>query len=489
MGWRVWSAETTLPGLLVVSGLLFAAVLPPGQAPDEHKHFLRAYHVSEGHLWPEAMPEGWAGGDLPEGVGRCADAFKYLRHDIHEKVGAETWRALAADGAGPARRPTSFEGTEGNLFVGYLPQAAAMALGRPAGLNPLGLFYAARLANLALAVLLVSLAIRVTPVGKLVFGMVALLPVTVQQLGSVSPDASTISASFLLTAVLLRAALVGAPAGWGLVARAGGLTAWVTACKFTLAPLALLALAVPRKVLGSRPHYIGGALVLAAAVLLPTYAAITGVGPQLPAGPRDDRPSHTLDAGQQMHAVRDNPLRALGVVGNTVRHLGPSYFDHLFTLGWVDTPIPPLLAYPYAVVLVFVALAGPSPVVPLRMRAAALAAVVACALVIFLALYVGLTAPGATIIFGVQGRYFVPFLPLALLLLSNRSRLLRIDPQRLLALAAAASVAEMIVSLGTMVARYYCPEAWTLWAVGASVIVAAVAAAGIWFAGRQSATA
>jgi uncharacterized membrane protein len=483
MGWRAGSAETTFPGLLLVSGLLCAALLPPGQAPDEHKHYLRAYHVSEGHLWPEAMPDGWAGGNLPEGIGRCADAFKYLRHDVHTKFDPQTWRALAADDAGPFRRPTSFEGTEGNLFVGYLPQAAAMALGRVAGLNPLGLLYAARLANLALAVGLIALAIRVTPVGKAVFGMVALLPAALQQLASVSPDAPTISAAFLLTAVLLRAAVIGLPAGWGLVARIVGLAAWLAACKVTLAPLVLLALGVPRKAFGSRLTYISGMALLATAVLLPAYLLVTGPGRELPPGPRDDLPASTLDPEAQTQAVRDHPLRTLGIVGNTVLHLGPMYLDHLFTLGWVDTPIPPVLAYPYALALLLVALAGPPPAVPLRVRLAALAAVVACALVIFLVFYVVLTAPGANIIFGVQGRYFLPFLPPALLLLSNR--FVRIDPQRVLVLATAAGAAEVIVAQGTLVSRYYSSEPWTTWAVGASAVLAAGAALVVWLVGRR----
>jgi uncharacterized membrane protein len=427
------------------------------------------------------------GGNLPESVGDCANAFKYLRHDINQKVDPDIWRSLASEPLAPERRrATSFEAAEQSPFVPYLPPAAGIALGRLAGLNPLGLVYAGRLANLALAVVLLGLAIRLAPVGRVVFGLVALLPVSVQQMASLSPDASIITSSLLLTALLLRAALVGAPAGWKLVVWAGGLAAWVTACRITQAPLTLLALAVPRRVLGSWFHYVAGVAVISAAVLLPVYATMQRVRPPgVKQAPRDDLPEHARNANKQTELVRNDPLRFVGVVGNTWRHLGGMYLDHLFTLGWTDTAIPRPLAYPYAAMLLFVTLASPAPGLSLRVRAAALAAVVAGMMLVFLGLYTRLTEVGAPIVFGIQGRYLLPFLPAALLLLSSRSGLIRVDLQRLLTLAVAAAVAELIVSLGTLIGRYYCPDPWTTGSVAISASVAVVAGLVVWFLGRR----
>ena len=338
MGLRVWAPETAFPGLLVISGLLFAAVLPPCQAPDENKHFLRAYHVSEGHLVPEVTEPGWLGGNLPESVTRISETSKYLRFHSNVKVNPDVLRSLASDRLEPERRrPTSFEGAEANLFVGYIPQAMAIALGRLVGLNPIGLFYVARLANLTLAAFALSLALRLAPTGRLVFSMVALLPVTVQQVASVSPDASIISGAFLLTALLLRASLVGVPAGWSLVARVAGLTAWLAVCKFTLAPLTLLCLGVPRKVLGSWFHYLAGAAVIGPAVLLAASLLIVGRA-QAPPGPREDLPGRPAAPAEQASSPA-GPAHFPRGVGNSWVQV--PYLDHLFTLGWLDTGDPP----------------------------------------------------------------------------------------------------------------------------------------------------
>ncbi len=480
MGLRVWTPETAFPGLLVVSGLLFAAVLPPCQAPDENKHFLRAYHVSEGHLAPEVTELGWLGGNLPVSVGRVSDTSKYLRFHSNVKVNDDTLRSLASDRLEPERRrPTSFEGAEANLFVGYVPQAVAIMLGRFVGLNPLSLFYAARLANLMLAAIALSITLRMAPAGKLVFGMVALLPVTVQQFASVSPDASIISVAFLLTALLLRAALVGVPAAWSLVSRTAGLAAWLAGCKFTLAPLTLLYLGVPRKVLGSRVRYLNGAVVIAAALLLPPYPLIAGRARETVSGPREDLPVRPAEPAEQMQVLRSDPLKFPVVVANSWARV--PYLHHLFTLGWLDTEIPRPLAYPYAVVLLLVCLANRSPLLPLRLRAAAFAAVVGCLLVIFLGFYLFVTPPGDPVIRDMQGRYFIPFLPLALLLLSNSSWF-SVKPRSLLGLALAAGAAEVTVAIGTMVGRYYHPPVGALKPVVASVVIAAIVATVILFA-------
>src|SRR5262249_5098771 len=81
---------------------------------------------------------------------------------------------------------------------------------------------------------------------KLVFGAVALIPVTVQQLASSSPDASTIGVAFLFTAVLFRLAVVGgAKAGRRQIAALLALAGWLTLWKVPYATLTLPYPAVP----------------------------------------------------------------------------------------------------------------------------------------------------------------------------------------------------------------------------------------------------
>src|SRR5262245_12872287 len=73
---RPWGPEHVFASLLAGFGLLFAFGIPPGQGADEPSHFPRAYHVSEGHLFPVMQNNWeWGGGNLPVSVQRVVNAF------------------------------------------------------------------------------------------------------------------------------------------------------------------------------------------------------------------------------------------------------------------------------------------------------------------------------------------------------------------------------------------------------------------------------
>src|SRR5262245_9485597 len=170
-------------------GLLFLVAIPPFQVPDEATHFWRAYHVSEGHAFPEPLGP-WGGAELPAGVVDAAGAFSRLVAQPFQKARLSDVRdRLAAPLHPRGRERLPYAASAGYRFGPFLPRAAGIAAARAAGLSPLAQFYTGRFVSLLVAVALVTLAVRLTPVLKPVFVMAALLPVAVQQSASLSPDA------------------------------------------------------------------------------------------------------------------------------------------------------------------------------------------------------------------------------------------------------------------------------------------------------------
>jgi hypothetical protein len=454
--------------LLGLFGLVFAFGLPPCQVPDESAHFLRSYHLSEGHLFlrmttAAEVPEqklAWGGGEVPDSVLRVmrAPALAALRSHPERKVRPADYQDLLRDPLAPGRRHTaSFAAVSHYTFVPYLPQAAAIWLGRSLGLNALLLSYAGRLGNLCAAVLLLYLAIRTTPVFKLVFGALGLLPMSVQQAASLSADASTSGAAFVLVAVLLRLA-VGPPRPVRPRELAGlyFLAAWVGLCKLPFAPLALLYLAVPPGRLGSRHRYLlaGAGLLLVSfgAAALTSRAAHAGVPPSYTL-----RAGYHVSPGEQTEVIRAAPLRFARVCLRNCVENGPTWVTMLWSLGCLDAPLPPLAANGFLIFLVILGLADRTPgiAVPVRVKAAAILAAGACLVLILTALYLGWTAVGAEIIEGIQGRYFIPLLPLLLLPLYNQAVAIRADGRLLFALAVGACAGVQFVAVMTFVGRYY----------------------------------
>ena len=195
-----------------VVGVLLVLVIPPLGGIDEPAHFVRAYQISTGHLVPETPP----GQD--EGAGACipADVNAQIGQLIFENFGRVV--DLGGD-ASPEDLPTGSsrgcahdeEFSDFSAFgwyspISYLPQSAAILVGRGLGLDVRALAFIARLAGLAAYLALVFVAIRRSPFARWGLCAVALLPVALFQAAtSRAPDAITIGVGMLVLGAALRA--------------------------------------------------------------------------------------------------------------------------------------------------------------------------------------------------------------------------------------------------------------------------------------------
>ena len=195
-----------------VVGVLLVLVIPPLGGIDEPAHFVRAYQISTGHLVPETPP----GQD--EGAGACipADVNRQIGRFIFENFGRVV--DLGGD-ASPDDLPTGSsrgcahdeEFSDFSAFgwyspISYVPQSAAILVGRGLGLDVRALAFIARLAGLAAYLALVFVAIRRSPFARWGLCAVALLPVAMFQAAtSRAPDAITIGVGMLVLGAALRA--------------------------------------------------------------------------------------------------------------------------------------------------------------------------------------------------------------------------------------------------------------------------------------------
>lgn len=448
--------EYVFATILGIFGTAFAFIMPPCQTPDEPSHFFRAYRVSEGRFQVHKQGE-WGGGTVPVSIARIAERFNALpfHPDRHTTV-AHVTELLSVPLEPQCRVFQNLPGSAYYSFVPYLPQAAGMAVARWAGCGPLPIFYAGRLANLALAVILVFWAIRLTPVFSLVIGLVSLLPITVHQFSSHNPDGSTLAVALLLISVAFKLALGGSSvASVGLVSGFACLSVWLTLCKFPYAALTLLYLAVPIHRLGNLRRYalVGCTVFLLVAGLT---AGLTQLKKNVP-----DRLSNNPDVSmsKQVNEIRARPIRYAKVVLATLAEHSGDYLINLGLLGWLDTRVNPLAMQLFLCFLFVVALAdrtdGVFPSLWLKLNG--LIAATACMVVILTSCYAAGSLFKAKIIVGPQPRYFVPLLPLFLLPLYNLVIRVHVDRRALLALCGTACGAVLFVALGNVTRRYYFP--------------------------------
>ena len=418
-----------------VVGVLFMAVTPPFGGADEPAHWYRAYQVSEGSIRADRQGDR-VGGFLPTS----------LRLSPHDRP----WRGAPVPLRAEERAFVDFRNTALYAPVPYLPHAIAIAAGRVAGLPPVALFYLARVAGLAAALALAFLAIRITPLGKRTFLLLALTPMAVRQMSLMTVDSVTNGASLLFVALCLRRALAsGRSPGTGATGVLALSSLVLSLSKIAYVPLSLLSLLPAAEGDGDRRALAGrarcgrarrcGGRRLAVADRRPLRGA--AYRPRRRPGPADgvhpcgSHPVRPRLVGRP-HAQRgDVPVAGAGIRGNAV----PGH--RLAASGGPDRGGAPRRAR------------RRGPRSPGRGLIVAVAA--ATYALVTTTNYLAWNPVGAATVSFVQGRYYIPIAPLPLLLLTNRRLASLVPAPRLTAVAASAALLFAGVAVRNLFQRWY----------------------------------
>ena len=376
----------------IVAGLLFAVLTPPFQVPDEVGHFWRATAIAEG----DVIPAAGAGGtfaEIPEGARTLVFIFfrdiAYKPDTITHAQYRTAWEWKVQPGQ---RVRVKIPGAY--TAVAYAPQALAALTGRFTELHPLYTFYLGRLLNLLAFIGITAAAVRATPRLKSFFAAAALLPMPLFLAASWSPDAMTIASSYLLLALILRG-VTAARDAWS----AAGVGFVVGLCKPAYFLISLLALSAGWKKRGA-----------ALAIILVTLAgAALSLGHAARAQERPSAPH--IDARQQLRGIAADPVQFGRVVSNEFTRY--EYLEQMIgRLGMLEIPLPRWLIVTVLGILLLAMMTAGGEMSP-ALRTTALVALLGSFAGIVLASYLTWTPIGADRVEGIQGRYFLPLLPLA----------------------------------------------------------------------------
>jgi len=392
--------------------LSVAWLTPPLMAPDEPAHLMRADQLSQGELVGKVF-DGGAGGVIDGSIGRL-----FLVFLDYQKAGAPPVPNEAYQAARRVRwlgEPwqADFRNTAQYGPLPYLPQAAGLGIGRLFGLSLLDSYYLARGLAMAAALALGAWALRLSswigPLGRIVL----LMPMSLFLTASASQDGILIALGLLAAAIAGRAIERDEAPSPILYAVAALAVATLAMARLPYATLALLFLLKPM-----RGRRAAAALVCVVLAVAAWQWAIA----DLRAAASFPGPDKVVDSHRQFDGLLAEPARAWGVAAATLGDEGMrDFYLHsiIGNLGWLTLPLA-LWAYDWALwafcgVWLSRCLAARH-TRPLDMLLIWLAVGLAVG-GIFLGLYLTWTSVGASIVEGVQGRYFLPllgFLPLLL---------------------------------------------------------------------------
>ncbi len=409
---------------LLLFGAAFSVLLPPFASPDEQAHCATAYRYANVLLGEASLNEQ----PIEKSIGfvtyrvafRAGDAAVFdslgTREYSFDRFYRPVFFAPAASNGGAVVRETI---VYPYAVTGYIATACGFFVARLLNLSAVPMLYLARFFNLALCAGLIALAVSRAKAMRRVLLVIALFPMTLNLISSLSADAPAIALGLLAFAELTRLFPAGKPLRAADLWPLALLFALLCPLKIHFAPLSLSVLALGKKRFASAKSYLLGALlVLLPCALFCALANLTSF-----AGVLSGTGGYHGD-GYSVAFLFTNPGEALAMIARSfVRQLPALALcmpGHL--LGQLTVALPSYYFTLLYLLLVFAAAfrADGEPGLPARARwlFPSLAALVVLAS--YCIMLVWWTPPGSNIVEGVQGRYFLPALPFGLALLCGR---------------------------------------------------------------------
>ncbi|MCD8082773.1 MAG: DUF2142 domain-containing protein [Clostridiales bacterium] len=461
-GRRPFLPERVYPAAGLLLGLIFLVVLPPLCAPDEISHYVSAYRLSNAlmgkeatdrygrvlfdvqDVWVEDIYGDYAYERTEEGVWKAAaetfDANTVLGKTLTEDTYA-CYHALLTDDSFRPGQTEAFEGMPADspnppvttTPLAYLPQALFMTAARLLSLGTLPMLFLGRLGNLLFFVGMTWLAMRRLPFGKEVLFGFALLPMTLHLSASYSYDAMLMGCFFLFGAVCLDLAYQKERVSWKDILLLVVLMAAAGPCKMVYAALMGLCLLIPVRKFGGWKGWI----LSAAAVVLAWAAAMVAVNCQLVMTYVEEAETYVAWAAEPGYSLKllfHQPMLLIRMFYQTILWQAESF--HLTMIGASLGDLDPVLDVPYLLVVAFslglLCLTFRKPGETLFIRGGKriwiFVVCAVCAAAILGSMLIAWTPLSARVISGVQGRYFLPFLPVLLMALKNDTVVLTKNP-------------------------------------------------------------
>ena len=389
------SAHWILMALMLLFGTLYLVMTPPGAVADEEAHVAKVARIAAG------VPFGDSGATpMPDTVAMFG-RFRDYPHNKGSFTTRQVWDVVDRSLQCEPRNPALPRSANGYFPLQYAGAAIVFKASCVTGASFGTFLYLSRFLNLLLGALLVAWGVRHAVRGKWALFLVALLPMTLFQISSISADSLTLSASLawlgLLSGIEGRTLDPRRAAPW-LLGLALGIALMKSGCAWVLLGL-----------LFCKPAYDEAKMSFPVAIVMLLVVPVLVQAAWILHASSDAAIRSGVDMAANRNVLLHDPLSFVHVLINTfsgenLMRLGRSMIG---MLGWLDVVLVPW-AYGLAAVgllLAFFTSGNSAP--PARgMRPLALLFALGSLVLFSVPLYMFWTLPGAAVVEGLQGRYF-----------------------------------------------------------------------------------
>lgn len=397
-----------------VIGIIYMFILPPFVVPDEASHFVTAYAESSELMGVPTYNEKGeilvTSEELFDKTGKRRDVSKELYSQFFEGVLGEKEyeEELVA-----TRNPLSQE------HPGYIPSVLGISLARIMNMNSEQILFMGRFFALSWYVLIMYCAIKIMPIKKEMLFLVGLLPITIQQVVSYNYDSFLLGICFFAIAYILNLIYTDRKIkiyDWIIVI---GIVISIASIKFVYLPILGLALFIPKEKFGNRfRKTIGSVSIVLVAIFVMFYSRLLDYGKTYIASTQD----MTEPTKYTIAYCIDNPVSVLGIFFRTIERQSSKLLSEMMGtfLGYLNISIPQIFAFATLILLLLSIMNKSSEknsTCKIKWYLALCCIIVSVCLMVVM--FFDWTLFGNSQIEGIQGRYFLPILPLALLFFEN----------------------------------------------------------------------
>ncbi|MBQ9608467.1 MAG: DUF2142 domain-containing protein [Lachnospiraceae bacterium] len=413
---KIFNVENIFLILALVFGLAIVFIGTPIQESDGWEHFIRGVDVSYGNLFSPVILLNHDDGQavVPENFGEV----KYRLTDPGTNEGKEFRNLLKS--IKPSKNTIKMTFYAGTMSVFYYPQALGVAVARLLGLSIYGWVIFGRIFNLLIYLAFAYTAIRITPILKNTMVVIALLPMSLYQAASFSPDSMLNGLCFLFAALVFYYAY-GDKQEIRIsdVIKLGILLAFIFLCKYVYVALGLLVFIIPKNKFGDKKEYIKKFIIGLIPVLIfgiiAVYAAVSAITSG--AESANERIIEGTSAMTPLEFLLGNPVNIIKLLIYSFLYKLTDYVYWLDVLGSLNYQLGPLIYIIPAFVFYVVGSEINKPDINIRVRDKILTLIIFFIIYagIVIGIYVGDTRinfAGELVVQGVQGRYFIAALPM-----------------------------------------------------------------------------
>ena len=403
--------------IIMLIGIIYTLIVPQFSVPDEYTHYLTSYSQSSILLGERAFDERG-------NVLLYEDSSNALVRASHPTVNeyVKEYDGLIGKDKFKINRPYISRAPLTLGSFGYFPQVLGVSLGRILGLNGIQIGIFGRISALLLFAVLISYSLKIIPkfFEKVLF-TISILPMTLQQVCSYNYDSVLFTACFFLFAYLLYLIYEKEKINKLDITLVTLSSIVIATIKFVYLPILGLGLLIPREKFTLKN---GKVLVILMLVVLSlgSYLVVMKCN-SLFWNVHESNTSSLINYNTfTISQVIQHPIREIVIIIATFQRFTADYISQMISgpLGWLEMNVPAIQLSGFLMMLfysLFIVEKKSETDQKVKLCSGLISMMII--LIVILALQISWTPDNSMIVVGVQGRYFLPILPMVLLAMKD----------------------------------------------------------------------